>query len=376
MARVLLTVDEGTGSLAAVRGLRAAGYEPYVATFQAGAYAARSRAAAAVVRVPDPKSEPKAFATAIGAAARRFDVAAILPGSEGSLRALAGREASLPAVAIGTCRVELLERATDKTLLAQLARRAGLETPPTVEIDAASRDLGDVAFPAIVKPIASVVLGGDGTMRSHDVTRVRNVDELRKVLAASAEDRWLVQRYVGGELSAICGVAWHGEVVCASHQASRRIWPPGAGISSFAVTVAPDEELEAGVRRLIDAIGWSGIFGVQFLRGEGHAYLIDLNPRIYGSLALAIAAGHNLPAIWADLLLGRLPRVGPYRVGAAYRFEEDDVRAIFHAARRGNVRALAALLPRRDTTHAVFSLRDPAPLLVTLGKLKRLVART
>jgi len=41
------------------------------------------------------------------------------------------------------------------------------------------------------------------------------------------------------------------------------------------------------------------------------AYVIDVNPRIYGAIGLAIAAGQNLPAIWTDLLLGRTPLVRP-----------------------------------------------------------------
>jgi hypothetical protein len=46
------------------------------------------------------------------------------------------------------------------------------------------------------------------------------------------------------------------------------------------------------------------------------------------------------------------------------------VRAVARTVRDGDLRgALAALLPRPRTTHAVFSLRDPGPLLTTAEKL-------
>lgn len=362
--RLLLCADESTGSLAAVRGLRAGGYEPWVAVSRPGTYAARSRAAAGVVSVPDAKDDAAAFVEALAAEARRLGVAAVLPATEGTLRALTGRETALDAV-VGTGPAEALDRATDKESLARLAAEAGLDVPETVDART-----GRVRFPAILKPAASVSVAADGAMRSAEAIRVADEAELEAALAGlPADERWLLQPYVSGTLAAICGVAWEGRLVCASHQLSPRIWPPGRGISSFAVTVPRDAEREAGVARLLGLVGWSGIFGVQFLLAGGRAWAIDLNPRVYGSLALAIAAGQNLPAIWADLLLGREPRVAGYRVGVGYRVEEDDVRAIAVAARRGDLGALRGLVPRRRTTHGVFSLRDPAPFLVTLRKL-------
>jgi len=99
-------------------------------------------------------------------------------------------------------------------------------------------------------------------------------------------------------------------------------------------------------------------------------HLIDLNPRVYGSLALATAAGVNLPSLWAALAAGRPVEPLPYRVGVRYRCEELDARALVQLARDG--RPLAALLgaiPRRNTTHAVVGLADPLPGLTSIGKL-------
>ena len=124
--------------------------------------------------------------------------------------------------------------------------------------------------------------------------------------------------------------------------------------------------------RLVRAIGWSGIFGVQFILAGEHAYLIDFNPRVYGSIGLATASGLNLPAIWADLLLGREVSPPPYRPGVRYRVEEDDIRALWWRFRRGErSEALRGLVPKRHTVHGVGSLRDPAPLLVSARKLAR-----
>jgi predicted ATP-grasp superfamily ATP-dependent carboligase len=56
----------------------------------------------------------------------------------------------------------------------------------------------------------------------------------------------------------------------------------------------------AGVARLLADLGWSGVANVQFVRAPGgRPRLIDLNGRLYGSLALAYATGVNVPDLWA-----------------------------------------------------------------------------
>jgi predicted ATP-grasp superfamily ATP-dependent carboligase len=359
--RVLFTGDEGTGTLAAVRGLRAAGFAPWLAVSRARTYAARSNAVAGVLRVPDAKDEPSAHLLRVAEEAKRLGVAAVLPGTEGSLRALTGQEEAFRGIALGTSPPDALERATDKGSLALLASAAGLESPPTHEVIDGRAPEG-LEFPAVVKPLASV-LPGEARYETREVRRVDTPDELRR--HTRGETGWLVQPYVRGILGAIGGVAWEGRLVCASHQVSPRIWPVERGISSYAVTVERNPELEEGVAKLIELVGWSGVFGVQFIHSQGRSYVIDLNPRVYGSTALAIRAGHNLPAIWADLLLGREPHVGPYRVGVRYRVEEDDVRAILAT------RSWRGLLPRGDTVHGIFDPRDPKPSLESLRKLLR-----
>lgn len=368
---VLLAGDEYYSVLAAVRGLRAAGYAPYLAVNEPGTYAARSRATAGTVRVPDPGFDRGGFALGLACAAERLSAAAVLPSAESHLFALAGREADFAGTVLGVPSRERVERATDKRMLPDLAASAGLATPPTVEVGrGGDESLGAFGFPAIVKPPRSWVRDPEDGTLSGPVRYVYSVEEAEEALEA-LPGGGLLQPYISGSLTSVSGVGWEGRLVCAAHQLSERIWPEPTGVSSYARTVPPDRELERGVGRLLGEIGWSGPFQAQFIRdGRGEPYLIDLNPRIYGSIALAIAAGMNLPAIWLDLLLGRRPNVGAYRVGTCFRQEEKDFRSLARMFRNGERQsALQGLLPRRDTTHAVFSLRDPMPLLTSASKL-------
>jgi len=105
--------------------------------------------------------------------------------------------------------------------------------------------------------------------------------------------------------------------------------------------------------------------------------VIDFNPRPYGSLSLACAAGVPLPSIWCKWLLGERSLVPPgQRVGARYRWEDSDLRYAAWELRRGGVRRAASVLtPQAGVTHAYFRSADPAPFAARGLELARTSAR-
>jgi predicted ATP-grasp superfamily ATP-dependent carboligase len=315
---------------------------------------------------------------ALADAAQRCGAAVVLPGNELAVKAVAGREHRFPSgTIVGSNPPDVVERATDKAVLARLAADAGVAPPPTVELsleDLSADRRNEIRFPAVVKPASSAVREAGRTWTAPPAQLVGDADALALVLARAP--RWLVQPYLPGVLTAVAGVAWRGEVVCSAHQAALRIYPSPLGVSAYAQTIPIDPALDRAAAAIVRRVGWSGIVDFQLIRTAEAFHLIDLNPRPYGSLALALGAGLNLPAIWTDLLLGREPRIGAYRVGVRYRAELREGRALVSALARGRVAdALAIVRPRRRTVHSIFSARDPAPLLVVLGRATDKVAR-
>ena len=64
-------------------------------------------------------------------------------------------------------------------------------------------------------------------------------------------------------------------------------------------------KLRSRVSALLTDLGWEGLFELELIeREDGGWHAIDMNPRPYGSMALAIGAGCNLPALWCRHLLG------------------------------------------------------------------------
>lgn len=137
------------------------------------------------------------------------------------------------------------------------------------------------------------------------------------------------------------GLARDGHVVCACHQRVLRHWN---GSPSFSETVEPEARVEVPA-------GYSGPFGLRLPEGR-------FEPWMSAQVALSIAAGQNVPALWVSD-----DRAAAARVGVRLRVEEDDYRAIVRE------RDWGGLVPRRHTAHAVYAQRDPRPALVSLRKL-------
>ena len=95
-----------------------------------------------------------------------------------------------------------------------------------------------------------------------------------------------------------------------------------------------------------------------------------MNPRPYGSLALAIGAGANLPALWCRHVLGDDPGPAAGAPGVFYRWTDADLRHGLWKLRAGNPAAAAGVLrPRRRVVHAFGRRSDPGPAVARMLEL-------
>jgi hypothetical protein len=333
-------------AVAAVRALGLAGYRPFVTVAGTPSAAAASRMCAGTLLTPPPGTPGYL------AAVRQFlDAAAgstVLAASDAVVVALDRPGAAL----------------VDKALLPKRAAAAGLSVPATREFASPAALLaaaGELEYPVVVKAVVK-------TAPTEIARRVDRPSQLPAVVEPLSGPV-VVQPFATGTMRAVCGVHSGGRIVAAVHQRYVRIWPPDCGTASAAITIPPDLDLEERLPQLLD--GHEGVFQVQLVGND----VIDVNPRVYGSLPLAVAAGANLPAIACRAERGDVDRaVLRGRPGVRYRWLEGDVRRLAHDIR---TRALSpwaagrALMPRRGTAHSVESLRDPGPGLTRLAVAAR-----
>jgi predicted ATP-grasp superfamily ATP-dependent carboligase len=370
--RILVTDAETRGGLAVARGLHGAGFQVTTAAAANArpAPAHWSRSVRDRLVVPAPLEDEEGFLGALVRAVRFGRYSVLVPGSDVSLLAISrGRRLLEPHVRSWLPPHELVERSLDKLVLLSAASRHGLDQPPTSvcrgkteALSAASR----IGFPLLVKPVTTI-LEVDGARQRVGAILARDEPTLEHAVAAYGGS-CLVQRRERGAVWSFAGVFAQGRLLANVLSRYHRTCPPDAGGASFSETVRTPAWLEQRVSLLLEEIGWQGLFELELIKRADDGFAaIDLNPRPYGSLALAISAGANLPAIWCQHVLGQEPRRAWARPGVFYRCEDADLsHALWHARHRRFVAAARALTPQRGVVHSHFRARDPGPLLARL----------
>jgi len=382
-SRILITDAETRAGVASVRGLHAAGFE----VAAAAAESARplpghwSRSVRERLLVPHPLEDQAGFLAALQRAVCSGCYSVLVPGSDASLLAVSyGRERLEPHVRIALPRHEAVQRSLDKQKLISAAARHELTSPETVlcsgAIDAltAARRIG---FPVVLKAARSV-FELDGYPRHVGSVLVTGERALEEAVIAYGVP-CLLQRRERGAVLSFAGVFAEGRLLAEALSRYHRTWYPDAGNASFSETIETPPRLSVSVAALLEDLGWQGLFELELIKlSEDRWAAIDLNPRPYGSLALAIRAGANLPAIWCEHVLGRAPEPVRARSGVFYRWEDADLRYALWRLRRGEISAATQVARlRRGVVHPYFELRDPGPFVARvlfLAKTMRLRA--
>jgi predicted ATP-grasp superfamily ATP-dependent carboligase len=371
---VLVTDGEQRCALAACRALGAAGYEVVAASARQPAAAKWSRYCSHGIRVPDPRREPTRFAERLRRELERRPYDVVLPAGDASLLALSAHRARLePLVRMGLPAHQVVEACFDKELLVRRARETGFAPPVTTRCltigdgRSAARRLG---YPVIVKPLRSFC-----AVRGSERKPVLAANDT--ALAGAAEQAgapFLVQEFLGDAPIVSCaGVAVEGRLLGFVTSRYERVWPHARGSASCSETFAPPAALDARVERLVAALGWSGIFELEVIeRRGGAAAVIDFNTRVYGSLALAVRAGSNLPAIWCRYLLQEELIDGEPAAGLRYRWEDGELLSLLRALVRRELQTASAIVRAgHDVVWAHYEAGDAGPLVARLIYLGR-----
>ncbi len=116
--------------------------------------------------------------------------------------------------------------------------------------------------------------------------------DARRILEAAPFPELLMSEYLpGAEYSADC-LAHHGEMkICLPRLRGKMV----NGIS-VAGHFVKNETIIAGAERIIRELQLHGNIGLQFRENEqGEPLLLEINPRVQGSISTALGAGVNLP---------------------------------------------------------------------------------
>ena len=391
-ARVLVLDANQRSALAITRSLgRQPGITVLTADTTPRALAGASRFCSGYFQYPSPAQDPGAFMDWLAGTLDQEAMTHLFPATEiTSYTCLMYRE-RLGACKLPFADLETVQRLADKCRLMELAEELGIPHPRSQRIEnPRSVDPAELGpYPVILKPCYSQIWQGGRWLSSsvqiaHSPEDFRQLTETRPYLR---DHPFLVQDFIPGNGAGVFALYRGGEAVTFFAHRRLREKPPSGGVSALSESAVPDPRLLDLSRRLLDRAGWHGVAMVEFrITPAGEPYLMEVNPRFWGSLQLAIDCGMDFPHLLFELSQGHHPRApADYPTGRRLRWLLGDLDSLYlylrdrhrYSTRDKLARILAFLRPDlRHTRHEVNRFGDLGPARFELAQYFRDISRS
>jgi predicted ATP-grasp superfamily ATP-dependent carboligase len=281
--------------------------------------------------------------------------------------------------------------AVNKEQTLEIAQRLGIAIPRGVSISSISEveaAIHEIGFPAVIKPAESWVENTETRARfqgqlatTPDEAR-RAVEELT-ALGGSV----LFQRFLTGRRESVALLYANGRFYGRFALWIKRSNPPLGGAFALRQSIAIPTDIGESSERLIREIGLEGCSEIEYRRdSNGIPYLMEINPRIHGSIESAVRSGVDFPYLVYQWASGEaITEVKSYRVGGWMRNLGGDISSTMATIQqRGRpgitppARALLAFCASFFVPmgYDYFTWNDPKPAWVaTAGFSKRQLKR-
>ncbi len=246
--------------------------------------------------ISDSKTKPENFIEELLVILKsnRYDL--IIPLEESSILAVLKNKALIENLSTFLLpSLEDFEKANDKWIALEEAKKIGIPIPKSflpsneLELEEAIRGL---VFPIILKPINSS--GSRGIKKVHNRKEFdTHYASIKKNYGAPIIQECIDQEGQGLGVGALLS---KGNVVLSYSYKRLREFPLSGGPSTLRESTN-DLLLKEYASQLLKKFNWTGVAMVEFKMDpkDGLAKLMEINPRFWGSLALAQASGINFP---------------------------------------------------------------------------------
>jgi predicted ATP-grasp superfamily ATP-dependent carboligase len=227
---------------------------------------------------------------------------------------------------------ESLSKALDKSKSLKIAKEVGIPTPKTFHarnktevIDISAR----IGYPAVIKPRLSYVWGQNGKANYSRPFYVNSASELISTYSRVAENfpAPMIQEYVPGHNVSVGLLFDRGEAKAVCVIRVKRGTPVTGGASVLRESIAPDPTLVRYAIDLLRRLHWHGVAEVEFKMDsrDSKPKFMEINPRFWGSMNVAIESGVDFP--YLSYLLAKGEQFHPvfkYKIGAKFRWLNGD----------------------------------------------------
>jgi predicted ATP-grasp superfamily ATP-dependent carboligase len=366
-ARVFITDGYWRKTVAAVRALGRMGLRVTVGESTYLAPALFSRYCYRRILTPSPVLQPSLYVDFLEDYLTRHPHQVLMPMEEDTLLLLAQhreRFAHITRLPIAT--YDSLLFARDKLKVLRRAEALQIPTPKTYEInsidntEALTRQL---QYPVVVKPRV-----GSGSAGRYYVSEPSQLSPALERLFLSGQLPLVQERLPadGAGIGASFLLDQEHQIRASFIHRRLREYPVEGGPSTLRESIIHDQVRHDGAR-LLQSLHLTGVAMVEFKTDsrDGKVKLLEVNPRFWGSLALAINAGVNFPYLLTLMALELdFPPVFDYRLGHLCRWLlPGDILHFLKNPGRWHLKPSFFQLRKPDLTYDIVDMKDPLPIL-------------
>jgi len=365
--RVLVTNAKNRIAYNIVRSLAARDVEVYCADFVPRAMSYYSRYSSGHFIYPSPFSNQEQFVECLIAKIKELKIDVLIPVNEELFLVAKFKDEIAKHVKMAVPEYSQILTAHNKDKWEPIASQLQIPVPKTFAIDRFLSDPGLIAelpFPVLIKPKQ----GGGGW----GIRRIDSVSEFKDFISAGSHEgqpweRFMVQELIEGDTLCVAMVFSRGELRGKVAYRQIREYPKFGGQATCRISVS-NPNAESHFQRLLKYLGWHGVCQADFIVNKETQipYLIDINPRFWGSLAQAIASGVDFPGLVYQIALkGDVVPVVDFKEGVITRWLGGELRGFFqhYSHARDKIPFLRQFLFPGEPTVLFddFSLKDPTP---------------
>lgn len=337
MRRVLVTDGNQRSTLALTRALGREGISVTVAEKQFPCLSSQSKYCARILAYHSSSSHPNEFVEDVLKELKSTDYDLLIPMTDLTAFLVSENKKRLSRYTrIPLPEKEIFQKACDKAELLKLAKTSGIPIPTTYfveDLDEIKDLASQLSYPVVIKPRRSEFLVGNGWVHAR-VDYAYSADEL--IFKCESQNKLLppplIQERITGWGCGVFALFNHGKPRAIFFHKRLREKPPSGGVSVLSESIPADVQVKHYTIHILEKLGWHGVAMIEFkLDQKDHQpKLMEINPRFWGSLQLAIHSGVNFPYLLYRMTMeGDVEPVWEYRVGVKNRWLLGDLDHLF-----------------------------------------------
>lgn len=313
MATALVFGDDVGPCLSVARSLGRRGIDVHLTSTVGNEASRHSRYVSRTHSIPRYTGTGRVWLERIRGLVAEHSYTLIIPTSDSSLAQLLRHRADLGEDRVAVPNPEGAEVFVDKVATRKLAKECGVPilSGSLIGVEAdSSAFLNDLCAPAVFKRRRSYECGQID--QKSPVRLVHRVADMKRETATGRFE--LIEEFLPGYCRGVSVLAREGRILLA-HQHRRLRQEHATGPSSCRVSEPCDPKLLAWTSAMTAATRLTGVamFEYRCDPQSGRTALLEVNPRFWGSLPLAVSAGADFPALLFDMLVERrdpTPQIG------------------------------------------------------------------